>query len=84
MKLNANVEGGFGPSWLEQTRATSSAIKAAVLALGLAQRTQLARHLSLHDGVPVNRGSRAWFRTRVFRFSMTELPEVSSPRVGRI
>ena len=60
VKLNVNVEGGFGPHWLATARENAAAIADCADRASPTARRMFRRHLALHDGVPVNRGSRAW------------------------
>jgi len=60
IKLNTNIDGGFGPSWKRDAEATARLLSDATTALDSTAREMLRRHMALHDDVPVNRGGRAW------------------------
>ena len=60
IKLNTNIDGGFGPSWKRDAEATARLLSDATTALDGTAREMLRRHMALHDDVPVNRGGRAW------------------------
>ena len=60
VKLNTNIDGGFGPSWKRDAEATARLLNEAAASLDSTAREMLRRHMALHDDVPVNRGGRAW------------------------
>ncbi|KAJ1449096.1 hypothetical protein M885DRAFT_622850 [Pelagophyceae sp. CCMP2097] len=60
VKLNVNIDGGFGPDWRAEAFSNAAAVGALVANLPRAARAQVSRHTALYDGTPVNRGSRAW------------------------
>lgn len=60
VKLNVNVEGGYGPAWRATAERAARDLADRVGGLRATSRHMFHRHLQLHDGVPVNRGSRAW------------------------
>ncbi|CAH0377962.1 unnamed protein product [Pelagomonas calceolata] len=60
IKLNTNIDGGFGPSWKRDAEAHMRLLGDAAASLDSTAREMLRRHMALHDDVPVNRGGRAW------------------------
>lgn len=60
VKLNTNIDGGFGPAWRSISEANARRLSDAAAALDGTAREMLRRHMALHDDVPVNRGGRAW------------------------
>ncbi|KAJ1462566.1 hypothetical protein M885DRAFT_610608 [Pelagophyceae sp. CCMP2097] len=56
VKLNVNIDGGFGPDWRAEASATAAAVGVLVVALPRAARAQVSRHTALYDSTLIQSG----------------------------